>query len=428
MIDPSTLHAFAGLPSLDRERLSRRWAAVKAKAGLDVNKVCSDLPVFLSADNLAAIRRVIGAVEAVADLPALLPVNSADLPDRGSRGAFFGFDFHLGSGLPQLIEVNTNAGGGLIAASIAACQRRHEQPAGWVVGGMEAEAEFVRMLECEYGHERSGPLGAVAIVDNAPSSQFLYGEFLYFAAVLERRGIRTRVVDPAELEIRADGVYAGDLRIDLIYNRLTDFGFGEPRHAHLDHAWRQGLVVITPHPRAYATRADKGRLVAWSDPEALRRAGAPEAAIAVLAAHLPRTLLVTPDNADQLWNERERWFFKPRNGFGSRATYRGDKVTRGRFAQVRSGQYVAQRVVAPSTRTVRVDGAEVALKYDVRAYVYEREIQLLSARLYQGQTTNLRTPGGGFAAVACREPCTSAPVMSLPAAPEPVPACASLTT
>jgi hypothetical protein len=36
---------------------------------------------------------------------------------------------------------------------------------------------------------------------------------------------------------------------------------------------------------------------------------------------------------------------------------------------------------------------------DIRAYVYAGEILMLAARLYQGQTTNFRTPGGGFAPV-----------------------------
>jgi hypothetical protein len=43
--------------------------------------------------------------------------------------------------------------------------------------------------------------------------------------------------------------------------------------------------------------------------------------------------------------------------------------------------------------------APITLKYDLRVYAYAGEIQLLAARLYQGQTTNFRTPGGGFAPV-----------------------------
>ena len=36
-------------------------------------------------------------------------------------------------------------------------------------------------------------------------------------------------------------------------------------------------------------------------------------------------------------------------------------------------------------------------KTDVRLYVYDGQNLLTAARLYQGQTTNFRTPGGGFA-------------------------------
>jgi hypothetical protein len=35
----------------------------------------------------------------------------------------------------------------------------------------------------------------------------------------------------------------------------------------------------------------------------------------------------------------------------------------------------------------------------VRSYVYNGQLQWVAARIYQGQTTNFRTPGGGFAAV-----------------------------
>ena len=37
------------------------------------------------------------------------------------------------------------------------------------------------------------------------------------------------------------------------------------------------------------------------------------------------------------------------------------------------------------------------LKVDVRLYTYRGAVLLAVARLYQGQTTNFRTPGGGFA-------------------------------
>lgn len=43
------------------------------------------------------------------------------------------------------------------------------------------------------------------------------------------------------------------------------------------------------------------------------------------------------------------------------------------------------------------------MKADIRCYVYNGQIQLVAARLYQGQTTNFRTPGGGFAPVFVAE-------------------------
>lgn len=40
-----------------------------------------------------------------------------------------------------------------------------------------------------------------------------------------------------------------------------------------------------------------------------------------------------------------------------------------------------------------------AMKFDRRANAYCGEVQRMTARLYQGQTSNLRTPAGGFAPV-----------------------------
>lgn len=39
------------------------------------------------------------------------------------------------------------------------------------------------------------------------------------------------------------------------------------------------------------------------------------------------------------------------------------------------------------------------MKFDMRAYSYEGSAMWFAARLYQGQTTNFRTLGGGFAPV-----------------------------
>jgi hypothetical protein len=38
-------------------------------------------------------------------------------------------------------------------------------------------------------------------------------------------------------------------------------------------------------------------------------------------------------------------------------------------------------------------------RFDIRTYAYDGLVQWTAARMYQGQTTNFRTPGGGFAPV-----------------------------
>ena len=86
---------------------------------------------------------------------------------------------------------------------------------------------------------------------------------------------------------------------------------------------------------------------------------------------------VTPENADSFWTTRKQWFFKPEAGFGSKATYSGDKVTKRVFEEIAQGGFIAQAVVPPSERTLRVDGVEQRLKLDLRNFVYRDGVQLV---------------------------------------------------
>jgi hypothetical protein len=60
---------------------------------------------------------------------------------------------------------------------------------------------------------------------------------------------------------------------------------------------------------------------------------------------------------------------------------------------------VAQALTLPSERRVSIDGVVSELKLDIRSHGYAGCMQLIAARLYRGQTTNFRAPGGGFAPV-----------------------------
>ena len=118
-----------------------------------------------------------------------------------------------------------------------------------------------------------------------------------------------------------------------------------------------------------------------------------------LLGGIPRTTLVKTANAEALWAGRNKLFFKPCSGYGGKAAYRGDKLTRKVWGEILAGDYVAQDLVTPSARTISIDGQVQSMKADLRNYTYDGVVQLVAARLYQGQTTNFRTPGGGFAPV-----------------------------
>ena len=155
--------------------------------------------------------------------------------------------------------------------------------------------------------------------------------------------------------------------------------------------------MMSPHPRAHAIYADKRNLSVLGDPDFLQDSGASQLSIDTLIAAVPATGLVTPENRESMWADRRHLFFKPAAGFGSKASYRGDKLTHRVWDEIAGGNYVAQEIVAPSER--RVNPGSVPLKVDIRCYAYRGEVLLYAARMYQGQTTNFRTPGGGFAPV-----------------------------
>ena len=116
-------------------------------------------------------------------------------------------------------------------------------------------------------------------------------------------------------------------------------------------------------------------------------------------AAIPRTTLVTAENAERLWADRSRYFFKPTGGQGGKAVYRGDKITRRVWEEIPRGGYIAQELAKPSERRIRIDGEIKSMKRDVRLYAYNGAPLLMATRVYQGQTTNFRPPGGGFAPV-----------------------------
>ena len=356
----------------------------------------ADVPVFISPVQLRKMYEVIAAVEQVVGLAGWQVAGHETVPK--AKGVCFGYDFHLNEQGVHLIEINTNAGGAFLNELLIDSQRDAGLP-GKAAAIENLELSFLAMFRNEWRLERgSAPLRNIAIVDEKPEEQYLYAEFLLAKTMLERAGIAVYIADPASLLEREDGLYFGYEKIDMVYNRLTDFSL--QRYPALLHAYSNGKTVFTPHPHAYAKYADKRNLARLSDVQGLRALGADERDIATLQEGIPHTIAVRPDLEAKLWPERKDLFFKPNSGYGSRGAYRGGSLTKRVYAEILKGDYVAQKLAPPGERAVCVQGAEpTLLKYDVRCYVYDGNIQLVAARLYQGQTTNFRTPGGGFALV-----------------------------
>ncbi|MEF9672644.1 hypothetical protein QNM99_11590 [Pseudomonas sp. PCH446] len=91
------------------------------------------------------------------------------------------------------------------------------------------------------------------------------------------------------------------------------------RQRHVAPSLLERATLLTPHPQAHALYADKRNLALLSDAQWLKASNLPQATQDLLLASIPHTEVVTLANAERLWRERRRLFFKPCSGFGSRA-------------------------------------------------------------------------------------------------------------
>ncbi|MEH6768792.1 MAG: hypothetical protein V7622_13720, partial [Psychrobacter sp.] len=149
----------------------------------------------------------------------------------------------------------------------------------------------------------------------------------------------------------------------------------------------------------HAMLANKQNLTLLSDSQTLRAWGLDEAAARYLEKSIPKTKLVSKDEAAALWRTRRQLFFKPVAGHGSKGVYRGSKLTRRVFENILDEDYIVQTFVPAGERSIKIDDTVTTRKVDIRLYTYDGQLLLPAARVYQGQTTNFRTPGGGFAPV-----------------------------
>lgn len=290
----------------------------QARIAVDQPHLFSRVPVFLQAVALRAMHDIVAVIELVAQIPVYKAAVLGGAPaiaqaDHGPQGALMGNDFHLSDDSPKLIDVNTNSGGTFLNALSAQAQTQ------CCVGRMNVakdslvarvDAAVIAIFRTEWRRQRSSaPLRRTAMVDDAPPDQNLYPEFVLARKMLARHDIETVICDPQALTLGDDQLYFGDLPVDPVYNRLLDFTLSEKRLAVLHDAYRTGAVVVTPNPHNHTHLAHRRNLALLSDPTALAAMNV-SAALAAWLQSIPQTRMVTPENADSLWQARRQLFFK----------------------------------------------------------------------------------------------------------------------
>ncbi|MBY0511298.1 MAG: hypothetical protein K2P94_14240 [Rhodospirillaceae bacterium] len=195
----------------------------------------SNVSVFVASDELSRMLAIVAAIEQVAKLPeyrgAVLSWSpSIAACDPGPLGAMMGYDFHLEDDGPKLIEVNTNAGGAflnmyLASAQAACCAEARRTPS--IATTRSLGPAFVEMFEAEWSRQRGhGRPGRIAIVDDSPSEQYLYSEFVLAKHLFQDHGLEAVIANAHDLRYDDHRLWLGDQRIDLVYNRLVELSAG----------------------------------------------------------------------------------------------------------------------------------------------------------------------------------------------------------
>ncbi|PIU00445.1 MAG: hypothetical protein COT74_05830 [Bdellovibrionales bacterium CG10_big_fil_rev_8_21_14_0_10_45_34] len=332
--------------------------------------------------------------------------------DKVSRGELInpGFmsclDFHWSnqSGL-KLIEINTNASQFIAATLLTEFAKARNSyanelsptkestpllanPAEVLATRPLASAEPFESLKTEINDRINLSKSdiKIAIIDEKPQEQKAFYEFLCYQSLFKSWGYNCEILDPWTAS------HEDWNRFDFIYNRLTDFYLTDSRsHALKDHFLNSGSS-LSPNPFDYAVWADKLNLLALSQKSS-------ELSSANIFLD---TKPLSDCDLDEVWANRKKYFLKPINSYGGKAVYKGASVSRTKFDEIARGseRYLIQEYSPPT----EVGG----FKFDIRLFIGLRGPMLAIARLYSGQMTNSKTPGGGLAPIVFSEEVSAA--------------------
>ncbi|MGE3682903.1 MAG: hypothetical protein AB7G93_14355 [Bdellovibrionales bacterium] len=308
------------------------------------------------------------------------------------------YDFHTTmDGRCYLVEVNTNASGYMLCSLM---ERAHADNAADDIKPLADLASSFRE-ELRLSGRPTNNL-AVAITDDDIPDQKMYPEFLMYRDWFQTQGWNAALCEARDLRLVGERLQTPTgMALELVYNRLTDFYLEDSEHSGLREAATRELACITPHPREYWLLADKQRLIQLTQPGFLERAGASAEDLAAIREVLLPTFEKTDfESEDEIWSQRKSLFFKPKRSHGGKSVYRGESVSRRVFERLMKEDILIQKY-QPAQKIPIEDPRSVLSnwKFDLRFYVYADRVQLVAARIYQGQVTNFSSAMGGFTLV-----------------------------
>ncbi len=346
-------------------------------------------------DNIFRLSRKSSYREAVLGSPVDREILSSPAPNLS---VLMSYDFHLDGETPRLLEINTNASGYLLADAL---YNMHTQPNPFPQAMNSLNKAFTEEFQ-QLGIKGSPH---IAIIDEAPHTQKMFPEFLLYKSLFEKWGYTADIYDYTDLTYREGALFAEEKKIDFIYNRYCDFTLSDPSSDELRRAYLGGACGFSPNPKEYILLADKKRLVQMSSDGWLESVSTPDISVDAISSVLCPTWHAS-EFADitEVWQQRKQWFFKPAQSYGGASAYRGNSISHKVFNRVMSEDTLIQQYVPAAKIRFDSDVTSAVWKYDLRAYAYGSEVQMLVARIYQGQITNFKKAYGGYCPVFVSKP------------------------
>lgn len=341
----------------------------------------SSWDLFLPSEIRQSCERAIKSLWALRNQDKYIQIVIGSLSDGrpANYSAFMSYDFHILNRKPKLVEVNTNACFSTLSL---------------ILGQQELTLSHYdplrKMIEEEWSYFSSKPLRKILIIDDKPEKQSAYFEFLILKKLFTLWGWETEIGDASKR-------YEKD--VDFIYNRCTDFYLKEEHHQWIERLYTSGAVCLSPNPHEYALLADKSRLIEWGADDFLSQFSLSLKEQKSIRDICLKSEIFNLQKKEEYWENKKSLFFKPLNSFGTKGVYCGGSIGRDLFSQLDERYLVQEFAPAPIAKEYNSEIPDKDWKFDLRAFAYKNCVFSWCARIYKGEFTNRKEPGGGFASV-----------------------------